>query len=517
MMRASRVAILFCMLASLAAGQKVSVIDQLAAKEQRLEELYAEYWRADYQVQQGQSGASTRAVQERIRDVIHDPDFRRALAAAPIADPVLRRRRQLFLDEAAADEIANDAQLSALVQAIRDQESATRYAVGGRRLTRGELNNIIGHDPERGRRQQAWEARAQATEKVGEQVRQAMKLRNLLSVRFDQRPFPEAALARKGLKRAEVTRWFEEIRAGSDPEYHRLLQRMRRELRVAQVEPWDLEYYFSTLARATEDKLFVPEEAWPKVKRLALSLGYDFDRLPVQVKIADITFGGSTYPILYGREVRILVNKYAGLRFTDTLLHEAGHALHYCFDDQGSFLLRNNYSEPFDEGLGQVMALMLYRPEVATRYFGLTADQARSVRERYRLKSLFDLRELMADFLFELAAYDQPDQDLAALYNRTYSRLLGVEMHGRPVWAFDPFYASQPIYEHNYVLAEMFARQVHHAVEQRFGESWGPEAGAYLREKFFSQGARYTLNELLAQGTGEPLTASYLIASWRAP
>jgi len=510
------VAAVVCMLAAwFATAQNSSVKDQLAAKEQRLENLYAEYWRADYEVQQGKAGSSTQAVEEQIRAVISDPAFQRALEAARFTDPVDLRRRQLFLDEAGADEVANDPGLSALVQSIRDEESATRYKVGDRALTRGEVNNIIGHEPDRRLRQQAWEARAQVTEKVGEQVRQVMKLRNQLSLRFSKRPFPDAALARKGLTRARITYWFEQIRAGSDPDYHRLVERMRRELRVTKVEPWDLEYYFSTLSRASEDKFFEREQAWPKIKRLALSLGYDFDRLPVQVKIADITFGGSTYPIFYGREVRILVNKYAGLRFTDTLLHEAGHALHYCFDDQGSFLLRNNYSEPFDEGLGQVMSLMLYRPEVAKEYFGLTSDQAGSIIERYRLKSLFDLRELMADFLFELAAYDQPDQNLAELYNQNYSRLLGVEMHRRAVWAFDPFYASQPIYEHNYVLAEMFGRQVHHALEQRFGRRWGPEAGRYIRDKFFSQGARYTLDELLVRGTGEPLTAKYLIESWR--
>ena len=115
------------------------------------------------------------------------------------------------------------------------------------------------------------------------------------------------------------------------------------------------------------------------MKRVAATLGYDFNKLPVDATITEITFGGGTYPILFGKEVKILVNKYQGLRFVDTLFHESGHALHYSFDlepeasgsPKPSFILEANFAEPFDEGLGQVMALMIYRPQVASAILGL--------------------------------------------------------------------------------------------------------------------------------------------------
>jgi DNA-binding FadR family transcriptional regulator len=58
-------------------------------------------------------------------------------------------------------------------------------------------------------------------------------------------------------------------------------------------------------------------------------------------------------------------------------------------------------------------------------YFGLDRDQACSIAESYRLKSLFEIREAIAESLFELAAYDNPEQDLAALYRRIYAEHLG--------------------------------------------------------------------------------------------
>ena len=146
-------------------------------------------------------------------------------------------------------------------------------------------------------------------------------------------------------------------------------------------------------------------------------------------------------------------------------------------------------------------------------YFGLKRDQACGLREEYRLKSLLDIREYIAESLFELAAYDNPNQDLAALYNRLQAQYLGVDFHGQAVWTYNPFFGSGPLYLQNYVLAEMLARQVHHAMDARFGAGWKGAAGEFLKCNPFSIGARYRLDEVLVHVTGEPLSSSYLIRS----
>lgn len=148
-------------------------------------------------------------------------------------------------------------------------------------------------------------------------------------------------------------------------------------------------------------------------------------------------------------------------------------------------------------------------------YFGLQREQACAMAEAYRLKSLFDMRETIAESLFELAAYNNPEQDLAALYNQIYSANLGVDLHGQAVWTFDPFYASEPMYLQNYVLAEMFGRQAHHTLQERFGEEWGQAAGAMLKAKLFSAGARSGRDDALRSLTGESLTPKYLIEMFR--
>ena len=496
---------------SMPPGLTDSVADLLARKEQRLESLWAEYWLADYRAAQGDPSASTRRVQSAIRSELTDASFVRALQAARFPDRLLERRRTLFLDEAARAQVAGDPSLAKLVEEISRRETNFRYRVAGRELTRAELATALQSNPDREVRRAAWEARAQLSPTNGDPVRRAIRLRNALSRQYSGVPFADATLTRAEIDRSQLFQWFEEIQVASDAPYRRLIARMREELRVTQVEPWDIDYYFSTFAKDLGGSVFRVADPWPSISRLAFDLSYDVKRLPIEVKVADITFGGATYPILYGREIKILVNKYSGIRFVDTLLHEFGHAIHYAFAGERSFLLlKSGHSEAFDEGLAQVMALMLYRPQVAMKYFGLNRDQACAIADRYRLKSLFDMRETIAESLFELAAYDNPEQDLAALYNRIYSAHLGLDLHGQAVWTFNPFYASEPLYLQNYVLAEMFARQVHHTLQGRFGAQWGKSAGALLRNGLFSAGARTSRDEALLSTTGEALTTKYL-------
>jgi hypothetical protein len=319
-------------------------------------------------------------------------------------------------------------------------------------------------------------------------------------------------LQRKGMERSRPCSWFEAIKEETEPEYHRLLKRMRREPGIAKIEPWDLDFYLSHFTNDFESQKFSTENGWAKAKELTADLGYNLD--PVEMHVADLSFGGAAYPVWYGREVKILANRYSGIYFYDRLLHATGHALHYQMMAEPSFLLRNNYAEPMDEGMAQVIALMLYRPEVNTKLFALTPQQASVIRETYRLKTLFT-RNTIADSLSEFEAYADPDQDPSAVYNRIHAEYLGVDMHDTAVWAFNPMYGSDPIYLESFVVGEMVAHQIQHKTDQEFGQKWDKRAGEYLKTRFYSHGAARSMDSLMRSGTGEPLTPRYLIHSCR--
>jgi hypothetical protein len=509
-------ALLFlCLICSASAQVNSPAAVKLSDKEKQLEDLYADYWRTEYKIACGDDSLSSSPIQDHIRAVVSDDPFLADLKAAKFTDPVLQRRRDLFLEEATYTKISNDPKLTTLVESITHEENNIRYQVDDKKLTRAELSNLVANSADRNLREQAWKARSQITRENGDRIRQAIKLRNDLALRFTHTTFSIFMLRRKGVETQELFSWFEQLRSETEPEYQQLLQQMRRELHVDKIEPWDLEYYFSVLTNDFEQQHFLPEEGWSKTKQLAATLGYDLDKLPIEMRTADLSFAGAAYPILYGKEVKILANRYAGIRFYDRLLHATGHALHYSLMNEPSFLLRANYAEPFDEGMAQVFALMLYRPDVDTKLFGLTTAQAEVMAQRFRLKSLFDLRDTMADSLFEFEAYADPDQDLSALYNRIHAQYVGVEMHDVPVWAYNPMYGSDPIYLQSLVVAEMVARQIQHTLDKKFGPTWNNAAGEYLRARFYSRGASQNLSQIMQAGTGERLTAKHLVAQLR--
>ena len=528
LMSLHRAAIVFLFLAASAVAQvNVPAALKLDEKEKQLEDLYADYWRTEYKIALGDQQLSSGPIQDRIRAVVSDDSFLADLKAARLNDPLLKRRRDLFLEEATFTRISNDPKLTMLVETITKEENGILYEVSNnevtnnaandKKLTRAELSNLVANSADRHLREQAWKARAQITARNGDRIRQAMKLRNDLALRFTNTIFSIFMLRRKGVETQDLFSWFEQLRSETEPEYQQLLQQMRRELHVEKIEPWDLEYYFSTLTNDFEQQHFAPDDGWSKTRQLAATLGYDLDKLPVEMRSADLSFAGAAYPILYGKDVKILANRYAGIRFYDRLLHSTGHALHYSMVNEPSFLLRANSAEPFDEGLAQVVALMLYRPDVDTKLFALNAAQAATMAERYRLKSLFDLRDTMADSLFEFDAYADPDQDLSTLYNRIYSQYVGVEMHDTPVWAYNPMYGSDPIYLQSFVVADMVARQIQHTLDKKFGSQWGKPAGDYLRDHFYSRGASENLSQIMQAGTAERLNAKYLIEQLRGP
>ena len=509
-----RGAIVFLLLVTVsfaAAQSKEPTATQLDAKEKQLESLYADYWRTEYKKALGDQQASSTPIEERIRGVFKEEDFVASLKAASFSDSLLKHRRELFLDEAVFTKITTDTKLSALEESITREEGNFRYHIGDKLNTRAELGNLVANNPDRQIRERAWRARAQIAPLNGERIRQTINLRNELALHYSDTIFSIFMLRRKGASSQQIFAWFDHLRRETDSEYRQLLDQMRRELRLEKIEPWDLEYYFSTLTSDFEKQQLVPAQGWPKTRQLAASLGYDLGKLPVEMRAADLGFDGAAYPILYGKEVKILANRLSVIRFYDRLLHSTGHALHYSMMDGPSFLLRANCPEPFDEGLAEFLTRMLYRPEVSVSLFGLSTEQAAILAKRYRLKTLFDLREKMADSLFEFEAYADPGQDLAALYNRIHAEYLGVDLHDAPVWAYNPMYGSDPIYLQSFVLAHVVARQIQHTVDQRFGARWGTAAGDFLRQKFYSRGAEQSLDEIMLTGTGKRLEPQFLI------
>jgi peptidyl-dipeptidase A len=122
-------------------------------------------------------------------------------------------------------------------------------------------------------------------------------------------------------------------------------------------------------------------------------------------------------------------------------------------------------------------------------------------------------------FRFEKGLYENPNQDLNALWWNLVEKYQGLK---KPAGRNAPDYGAKihvvvaPAYYHNYLMGQLFASQVHHAVvrdvlknkDVRTAQYVGnTKVGDYFKTKVFAPGRTLNWNELTRFATGETLNA----------
>jgi len=153
-----------------------------------------------------------------------------------------------------------------------------------------------------------------------------------------------------------------------------------------------------------------------------------------------------------------------------------------------------------------------------------TPEFRAAVAKHQRNNLLVFARYCQVMFRFERELYANPDQDLNKLWwdlIEKYQEMKRPEGRNEPDFAAKYHFVGAPVYYHNYMMGEMFASQVHHALIIRggvlavtgetplFGVSYvgRKPAGEFLRKRVFEPGMTLPWNELTRHATGEELNA----------
>ena len=163
------------------------------------------------------------------------------------------------------------------------------------------------------------------------------------------------------------------------------------------------------------------------------------------------------------------------------------------------------------------------RPQWLQDNLGLDRRQAARAgaesRRVLRMETLIFSRWSQVMLHFERALYGNPDQDLSKLWwdlVEKYQALHRPENRSEPDYASKVHFVTNPVYYHNYMMGELFASQVHHALARQlavkdvagFAYTGRQEVGEFLKEKVFAPGARLPWNDLTRFATGESLAAA---------
>jgi peptidyl-dipeptidase A len=223
-------------------------------------------------------------------------------------------------------------------------------------------------------------------------------------------------------------------------------------------------------------------------------------------------------------DVRVLANIVPNEYWMGTMLHELGHSVYSSknIPQTTPYVLRAEAHILTTEGLAMMFErFSKQRPFLEA--MGLSVadptafDEAAAKVQRNQL--LIFSRWCQVMLRFEKSMYENPDQDLSKLWWDTVEKY---QMLRRPAARTAPDYGSKvhivtaPVYYHNYMMGQLFASQLHHAIARdvlRGAEprtvlyNDRPEVGKFLRERVFVPGRTLDWDGLTKHATGDRLNA----------
>jgi hypothetical protein len=217
----------------------------------------------------------------------------------------------------------------------------------------------------------------------------------------------------------------------------------------------------------------------------------------------------------------------SGLRATETLFHEGGHAAHFsnilsdapCFSQEfapTSVAYAETQSMFLDSLLGDADWRVRYARDPAGHSMPLELIET-ALEEQQPFRA-WDVRAMLTIPLAERALYELPDEDLTPdrvleAFRSIERELQGLTAGARPVLAVPHLLAGESsAYYHGYLLAEMAVHQTRRFFLERDGRlTDNPRIGPDLARTYWAPGNAAAFEDTLVSLTGQPLAPDALV------
>lgn len=456
-------------------------------------------------------------------------------ADAAADDPLTARQLTLLYLEytGGQQDPATIEALTALEKEVRDEYTTYRARLHGRPVSDNTLDQILAHETDSTRLQEAWEASKQIGQRVADRVRELARRRNAAARRQGFRDHFQKSLLLAEIAEDRLFALLATLEAETAAPFRAVKEALDARLAArfgvtpADLRPWHYgDRFFQNPPPASTldlDPLFAERDLVALAVRTFDGLG--FDVRPVLARSDLYARPGKNQhafctDIDRRGDVRILCNLEPTARWLETLLHELGHAVYdRAIDPDLPYLLRTPAHLITTEAVALLLGRLVLQPDWLTAVAGVdrswVAAQSAALAAQERLSRLIFLRWALVVVHFERALYADPDQDLNRRWWDLVERFQLVrrpEGRDAPDWAAKIHLALHPVYYQNYLLGELLASQLAAVLRQRVGRLVdAPAVGAYLTAALFRPGARADWETTVCQATGQPLTPLYLV------
>jgi peptidyl-dipeptidase A len=435
-------------------------------------------------------------------------------------------------------------QMVAKANAVEKAFNAYRAQVDGKPLTENEVRKILKTSKSSEQRQAVWQASKAVGAVVEADLKELVKLRNQAAHKLGFKNFHALQLFLNEQDGDALIRLFDDLDALTREPFRAAKAEIDAKLAAAcgipvtALMPW---HYHDPFFQETP-AVFATDLDAPFAHADLLKLTSDFYRgigMPVDdvMSRSDLRDKPGKSPHAFCTDidrqgdVRVLGNVVNNVYWMATLLHEFGHSVYSSKNIPRTLphVLRSEAHILTTEGVAMMFERLAKRSAWLEQMHVALPDpkafeHAGAKALRYQL--LIFSRWCQVMLRFEKGMYENPDQDLSKLW---WDLVEKYQLVSRPPGRHQPDYASKihicsaPVYYHNYMMGELFASQVHHAIARDVMHGakpdtvvyvGNPEVGAFMRKRVFEPGRTLPWDDLTKHATGDRLNPQAFAADF---
>jgi peptidyl-dipeptidase A len=463
----------------------------------------------------------------------------KAIKEGTVRDPIVARQVAvlylIYLEKQVDPELLRA--ITAKANAIEKAFNAYRANVNGRLMTDSEVRKVLKESRNSAERKAVWEGSKAVGPLVEADLKALVRLRNEAAKKLGFPNYHAMQLHLNEQSQEQVLKLFDDLDTLTREPFRKLKLDIDAKLAdqsgvaPAELRPWHYQDPFfqesPAIFAADFDSVYAKHDILKLCRDFYAGIGLPIDDVIARSDLYEKP-GKSPHAFCtdIDREgdVRVLANIVPNEYWMGTMLHELGHSVYssrniprdvpYVLRSEAHILTTEGIAmlfERFSKDADWLLAMGVAVPDAAA------FDKAGA--EMQRAKLLVFSRWAQVMFRFEKDLYDNPNQDLNALWWDIVERY---QMVRRPEGRNAPDYASKihvvsaPAYYHNYLLGQLFADQVLHAIARDALNGVAPSkanfvgkaaVGDFLKARIFAPGRSLDWNALTRHATGEDLNA----------
>jgi peptidyl-dipeptidase A len=467
------------------------------------------------------------------------------LKQSPPKDPILAREIEVLYLQYLEKQVDKDLlrQMTAKANTVEQAFNVFRAKVRGKELTDSEVRKVLKHDKDSKYRREVWEASKQVGANVEADLKALAKLRNEAAKQLGFGDYHKMMLYLNEQDQAKVLALFDELDELTREPFRAAKAEMDAALakqygiQVNELMPWHYQDPFfqepPAIYEVDLDKTYSKVDILKLCREFYASIGLPIDDVLARSDLYEKP-GKSPHAFCtdIDREgdVRVLGNIVPNEYWMGTMLHELGHSVYSSRNIPQSmpYLLRSEAHILTTEGV----AMQFEKFSKSARWLEsmkVKVDDPAAfdatAKKMQRNQLLIFSRWCQVMLRFEAAMYANPDQDLNKLWwglVEKYQLLKHPAGRNAPDYGSKVHICTAPAYYHNYMMGQLFASQVHHALCQEVlhtspkeaNYTGNPAVGQWMKEKVFAPGRSLSWNALTKHATGEELNAKAFAADF---